>query len=62
MDSENDGDTASPDTSLFTGISFTDNGIGMSADDLHGYLSRIGASGTKRLGRGNEQVLINVLQ
>jgi len=37
-------------------ISFTDNGIGMSADDLNGYLSRIGASGTKQLGRGDEKV------
>jgi molecular chaperone HtpG len=37
-------------------ISFTDNGIGMNAADLHDYLSRIGASGTKLLGRGQEQV------
>ncbi|MBC7820462.1 MAG: ATP-binding protein, partial [Planctomycetaceae bacterium] len=37
-------------------ISFTDNGIGMSAEDLNAYLSRIGASGTKELGRGTEQV------
>lgn len=37
-------------------ISFTDNGIGMNADDLNGYLSRIGASGTKLLGRGKEEV------
>jgi len=37
-------------------ISFSDNGIGMSAEDLHSYLSRIGASGTKDLGRGTEQV------
>lgn len=37
-------------------ISFTDNGIGMSAEDLNDYLSRIGASGTKELGRGTEQV------
>lgn len=37
-------------------ISFTDNGIGMSKDDLHRYLSRIGASGTKQLGGEEEQV------
>ena len=37
-------------------ISFADNGIGMNAEDLHSYLSRIGASGTKALGRGKEGV------
>ncbi|MCU0755369.1 MAG: ATP-binding protein [Xanthomonadales bacterium] len=37
-------------------ISFMDNGIGMSDEDLNGYLSRIGASGTKTLGRESEAV------
>ena len=37
-------------------IAFTDDGVGMTADDLHGYLSRIGASGTDQLGRVTERV------
>ena len=37
-------------------ISFTDNGIGMNAADLSDYLSRIGSSGTKDLGRRSEKV------
>jgi len=37
-------------------ISFTDNGIGMNADDLRDYLSRIGGSGTREVGRDQEQV------
>ncbi len=37
-------------------ISFTDNGIGMSADDLRQFLSTIGASGTKKQGLLEESV------
>ena len=37
-------------------ISFTDNGLGMSADDLRDYLSRIGGSGTREVGRDKEHV------
>lgn len=37
-------------------ISFADNGLGMSEEDLHVYLSRIGASGTESQGRESEQV------
>ncbi len=37
-------------------ISFTDNGVGMDAEDLNDYLSRIGASGTQQVGRMREQV------
>src|SRR4051812_27367085 len=37
-------------------ISFADDGIGMSAAGLDGFLSRIGSSGTTVAGRGREGV------
>ena len=37
-------------------ITFTDNGVGMNADDVRAYLSRIGRSGTSEIGPLKERV------
>lgn len=37
-------------------ITFIDNGVGMNGDDLRAYLSRIGSSGTRDVGRNQERV------